>query len=146
MQGSFLTRSTGRSLPYRNLFAADFIEKNADPFPVMVIAKAVLWISTSQSMMDLGYQCPESCTDQGSAPSSLWKHSTEHYSSVGGRLIWLTSCSSKFSGIWDLQSTHLKGQMDKAVSLLCLLLVICSVSSKVTFKTIQVLIFLMAEH
>lgn len=87
----------------------------------MVTAKAVLWISTSQSMMDLLYQCPESCTDQGSAPTSLWKQSTEHYSSVGGKQIWLTSCSSKFSGIRDLQCTHLKGQMDKAVSFLCYL-------------------------
>lgn len=68
MQGSFLTRDTGGSLPYTNLFAADLIEKNSNPFPVMEIAKAVLSINTSQSMMDLLHQCPESCTDQGLSP------------------------------------------------------------------------------
>lgn len=46
MQGAFLTRDTGGNMSYRNLFAADFIEKNADPFPVMETAKPVLWIST----------------------------------------------------------------------------------------------------
>lgn len=73
MQGAFLTRDTGGNMSYRNLFAADFIEKHADPFPVMETAKPVLWISTSQSVMDLLYQCPESCTDQGLSLHKLLK-------------------------------------------------------------------------
>lgn len=44
-------------------------------------------------------ECLESCIDQGSACTSLWKQGTEHYSSVGGRQIWLTP-SLQSSQVW----------------------------------------------
>lgn len=71
---------------------------------------------------------------KGSAPTSLWKQGAEHYSSVEGRQIWLTSLSSQVLGTFN-PHTWKDRWIKQLLSCVNYLWPVLSVSRKVICKT-----------